>query len=252
MKPMILHIPHAADHLPFLDGFVLPIDRLYAEMLLLNDWYTDLIFNSNNVNDIKLVAPFSRIFCDVERFDDDAKEVMAQYGMGVLYTHTDSGECMRVVSPELRESMIENYYRPHHLQLETAVNNQLEKYGSTLILDGHSFPSTPFKRELIKDGIRPDFCIGTDPFHTPEELIQISIDFFKKQSFSVLLNNPFAGCMVPAAHYQKQPGVFAIMLEINRSLYMNEQTGEKNNQFNQIKQITNDYVELLRQYMEQV
>jgi hypothetical protein len=35
--------------------------------------------------DDKIIAPFSRIFCDVERFSDDELEVMAKSGMGVLY-----------------------------------------------------------------------------------------------------------------------------------------------------------------------
>ena len=54
-----------------------------AEMLKLTDWYTDDLFYSEN-NEM-IIAEFSRICCDPERFTDDNLEVMAQYGMGVLY-----------------------------------------------------------------------------------------------------------------------------------------------------------------------
>ena len=36
----------------------------------------------------KVVYPkYSRIYCDVERFADDEKEIMSKYGEGVVYTH---------------------------------------------------------------------------------------------------------------------------------------------------------------------
>ena len=40
-----------------------------------------------------------------------------------------------------------------------------------LIIDGHSFPALPLPYELNQTAFRPDFCLGTDDFHTPEELV---------------------------------------------------------------------------------
>ena len=62
-------------------------------------------------------ANFSRIFCDPERFTDDSQEIMAQFGMGVLYEKNDDGELMRVVTPELRERILKDYYWLHHAKL---------------------------------------------------------------------------------------------------------------------------------------
>ena len=59
---------------------------------------------------------------------------MSQYGMGVLYEKTDSGELMRVISPELRKTILSEYYWKHHNKLSDAVKNQLENFSLAIIL----------------------------------------------------------------------------------------------------------------------
>jgi N-formylglutamate amidohydrolase len=49
------------------------MDLVENEINLLTDWATDKIFDV--VGTKKLIAPFSRIFCDVERFEDDFEEL---------------------------------------------------------------------------------------------------------------------------------------------------------------------------------
>ena len=53
---------------------------------------------------------------------------------------------------------------------------QLELNNRALILDCHSFPEIPMKRSQHKIIPRPDYNIGTDKFHTPKKLIDISKD----------------------------------------------------------------------------
>ena len=86
---IILHIPHASTNIPFRDVYLIRKGLLEKEILKLADWYTDDLFQCDNT--IIVQADFSRIFCDMERFADDKKETMAQFGMGVLYEKTDSG-----------------------------------------------------------------------------------------------------------------------------------------------------------------
>jgi N-formylglutamate amidohydrolase len=124
MKKLTLHIPHSSTAIPSLQGYVVHQDTLDAEILKLTDWYTDDLFS--NTTDISVIAPFSRIFCDPERFTDDSQEVMAKYGMGVLYETLDSGDLMRKVTSELRNFVLENYYYPHHDQLNKDVVEELK------------------------------------------------------------------------------------------------------------------------------
>jgi len=240
MKQLILHIPHSSINIPLKEGYVVADDILDEEILKLIDWYTDDLFHSPG--DISIIAEFSRIFCDPERFSDDSKEIMAKFGMGVLYEKSDAGNIIRTVSPELRERILKEYYWKHHGKLSSAVSEQLDEYGSALIIDCHSYPSIPLFRDLNQDAERPDFNIGTDSFHTPEKLIDISKEFFNKKGYSLGIDWPYGGSIVPLEYYHKNKKVESIMLEINRGLYLNEPTNEKSENYREIKNVTNEFL----------
>jgi len=244
MQPLILHIPHSSTHIPSRQGYVVEEEVLQQEMLKLTDWYTDDLFYSEG--EVPVVAPFSRIFCDPERFTDDTLEPMAKFGMGVLYATTDEGQIMRVVNKELRESILTSYYWNHHEKLNRLVHEQLKEHGRALILDGHSFPSKPFQRDLDQSPNRPDFNIGTDAYHTPQRLVDFSLDFFHRLGYSVGIDWPYRGSIVPLEHYGKNKHVESIMLEVNRALYLKEPTNEKSEGYPEIRRVVGDYIRGLK------
>jgi N-formylglutamate amidohydrolase len=67
---MILHIPRASRDIPWYEGYILLPDRLSQEMHLLTDHYTDELFRNDEA--IIIQSHCSRIFWDMERFEDDA------------------------------------------------------------------------------------------------------------------------------------------------------------------------------------
>jgi N-formylglutamate deformylase len=168
---------------------------LENEIINLTDWYTDEIFDT--VEDTNVVTPFSRIFCDVERFEDDDQEVMSKVGLGILYEKIDSGNAMRQVDPALRKKVIEEYYLPHHKIFEETVDNELARSWKSLIVDCHSFPDTPMIWDLNQEIPHPDFNIGTDELHTPEWFTELSEGFFKENGYSVWIDKPYKGTIVP-------------------------------------------------------
>jgi N-formylglutamate deformylase len=229
MKKLVLHIPHSSTEIPLLDGYVSSQDEIQDEIIKLTDWYTDDLFDSEV--DYKIVTPFSRIFCDVERFADDELEVMSKFGMGVLYEKFDNGNLLRIVSPELKQNVLKNYYWIHHELLSKVVKTSLEQTQSCLILDCHSFPSSPLTRAIVRDEIRPDFNIGTDSYHTPKHIIDESINYFKSKGYTLGIDTPYSGSIVPMEYYQKDKRVTSIMLEVNRRMYLNEPTNEKSDRY---------------------
>lgn len=237
---LILHIPHSSTIIPFYECFVLSKSEIAGEIIKLTDWHTDEIFDS--ASDYKIVAPFSRLFCDVERFTDDSKEIMSKYGMGVLYEKTDCGRQLRNVSEEIRKKILNDYYYAHHNRFSKAVDEELAVSGKALIIDCHSFPDVPLKRDQDQEQNRPDICIGTDDFHTPVWLCEFTTDYFSSNGFSFLVNKPYNGSIVPLSHYQINRNVMSVMIEINRRLYLKEGS-EKSSGFMKISKLISDYLD---------
>lgn len=246
MKKLVLHIPHSSTEIPLLDGYVSTQDEIQDEIVKLTDWYTDDLFDSEA--DDKIVTPFSRIFCDVERFADDELEVKSKFGMGVLYEKLDNGNILRIVSPKLKQDVLKNFYWVHHDLFNKAVKKSLEQTKSCLILDCHSFPSSPLTRAIVRDEIRPDFNIGTDSFHTPKHIIDESINYFETKGYTLGIDTPYSGSIVPMEYYQKDPRVNSIMLEVNRGLYLNDNSNEKSENYSKTKEVVQGYMNLLRSF----
>lgn len=230
----IIHIPHAATDIPSeqRDSLTLSTDALQRELLVMTDWYTDELFSVEPSLATVVRYPFSRLVCDPERFVTDAEEPMAKKGMGAIYTRTTEGVPLRnKLSDSMREETLRQFYFPHHKRITEAVGAALQNNSYCLIIDAHSFSSMPLPHEDDQSTPRPDICIGTDDFHTPHEIVSIAERLFSEAGWKVKTNSPFSGAFVPTDFYRKERRVFAIMFEINRSLYMNESNGDKLSSF---------------------
>jgi N-formylglutamate amidohydrolase len=146
--------------------------------------------------------------------------------MGAVYEKTaDLRPLRKKLSPEERRALVDRFYRSHHRQLSRAVGLALARSARCLIVDGHSFPSAPLPYEHDQSLNRPDICIGTDDFHTPVQLAAQAVAIFERAGLRTAVNRPFAGAVVPIEYYCQDPAVASIMIEVNRGLYMDEQTG---------------------------
>ena len=216
---MILHIPHSSTKIP--DGVI--FDKSIEEDLIrMTDWHTDVLFSHSSMATI--VFPWSRLFCDVERFIDD--EPMEQQGQGICYTRDSFGGDLRQVSSDERQEIIEKYYRPHHTKFSIACNQCLSLFKEVVIVDCHSFSDDVLPHEPDQDVIRPDFCLGTDEYHTPNELVDDIKHFLEGNGYVVFINKPFAGTIIPMVHYKKNKDLKSIMIEVNRKLYLNQSDEE--------------------------
>ncbi len=231
-SPLLLHIPHASTCIPdeAFGDFVVDRDTLDAELLRLTDRYTDVLYGDGFPPAQIVAADVSRLVVDVERFADDAHEPCAAHGMGAVYVRTSSGATLRAVSETRRARLMDQYYWPHHLRLDAIAARALEQFGRCVIIDAHSFPVAPLATQ-VDFSDPPEIGIGTDAIHTSAELAEVVHTFFADRGFSVGVNSPFAGALVPNAYYGRDQRVQSVMIEVRRDLYMDERTGEPSPQF---------------------
>jgi len=228
MSHIILNIPHCSGIIPeeYRNDLRLTDEELESEISLLTDVDTDKLFTGYT----SIIAEVSRLICDTERFLDANKEPMEKRGMGVVYTKTADGRPLREPDEKKRRYFIDKYYIPYHDRLNKAVASILEQYGKCLIIDCHSFSNeVPF----IENG--EDVCIGVDKYHTSEALSRYVINRFKSLGYTVEVNKPFAGAIVPMKYYKKDKRVESIMFEINKRIYT-----QSEEQFTGLKKIIDE------------
>jgi N-formylglutamate amidohydrolase len=104
--------------------------------------------------------------------------------MGALYT---VGHDPRSIRPHISDGRREELlaiYDDHHQALKEVVEKRLRPHGEALIIDAHSFPKGRLPYEDDDGGRRPEICLGTDPFHTPNALTeQLNEAFVKRGQF---------------------------------------------------------------------
>lgn len=218
--PLLVHAPHAGTHVPAIAWEnSLDCARLRAELNRLTDWYTTDLFQLPGAS--LCATPVSRLVVDLERYTDDTLEPRAAVGQGVIYTHDSQGQRLRPeLAPDQRRQWLDHWYRPWHLKLELDVLSSLQRHGACLLVDAHSFPARPLANENNDVRARPDICLGTGA-NTPAWLVDYALDWCARQGLSVAVDFPYAGCLVPAV-YAADPRVAAIMVEVNRGLYLQQ------------------------------
>lgn len=187
------------------------------------DMFTDELFMFDRQENIHtLVFPYSRFYCDVERYKDNSLEPMYGKGMGYIYTNLINGKTFRSVDDELIEEINPIYEHHHTLLKQYAIKDK-----NNLIIDCHSFSTKPLECDFNKTSNRPDICIGFNG-KSPRAIHTFVKDYFEKLGFYVLFNEPFEGSIT----YNETE---SLMIEVNKSLYMNEEAFTKKNDFYKLK-----------------
>ncbi|EME18516.1 putative N-formylglutamate aminohydrolase [Rhodococcus triatomae BKS 15-14] len=164
-----------------------------------------------------VVNELSRLVIDPERFDG-VEEPANGVGRGAVYTRTCGGGPLRTEPYPHTEALIDAHFRPYADAVADAVDDRLRACGRAVVIDLHSYPLEPSGFE-DPAAPRPPLCIGTDPDHTPDWLVDVT-----RGAFASLVeigeNTPYSGCYVPLRHYGRDRRVASVMIELRRDTYL--------------------------------
>ena len=197
----------------------------------------------------KIVANAPRAFVDLNRSTDELDPALISgiknnirnprisSGLGVIPRVVSHGkEIYRgKLSLEQAQSRIDYYWKPYHKDLANLLKRAQSIYGQSLLIDMHSMPheavstqSSFIKAPEIVVGDR--FGMSSDP-----EFTNLIVSILKQHGFRVAKNTPFAGAFITKHHGKIKDRTHAIQLEIDRSLYMDEERVLPNSGFEKLK-----------------
>ena len=197
----------------------------------------------------KIIANAPRAFIDLNRSTDELDPALISgiknnirnpriiSGLGVIPRVVSHGkEIYRgKLSLEQAQSRIEYYWKPYHKDLSNLLKRAQSIFGQSLLIDIHSMPheavstQSPYmKAPEIVVGDR--FGMSSDP-----EFTNLIISILKRHGFRVAKNTPFAGAFITKYHGKIKQRTHAIQLEIDRSLYMDEEQISLNSGFEKLR-----------------
>lgn len=235
--PILIIVPHCSENIP-------PAIR---RQILLSDFqlrhktdpYTDKIFHVKKAYCLK--ASYSRAVIDFNRAPDDF--ILDKKGLcedGVLVTVPFRNKPLYKKPPDIGEvnNRIKKYYIPFHKKIKALLPK------IKFIIDCHSLYSVDEKTKKK----RADIAIGNGRFLTCSRDLTLAIaKFFESKGFSVAINEPFDGGYI-IKHYCAIDKIQGVMIEIKRSLYMNERTLRPySNKIKKLNYIMVELVEMINQ-----
>lgn len=234
MNQILLHLPHSSTVFPedyWKNRFLLPKKEVDRFNEIITDRLTGELFQSSEYPAV--IFPYSRVFCDVEKYADDEKEPMSRWGMGMLYTHTHEKKRFFVPPEGYRQRLLEEVYLPYHRQLRDVTNGLLRR-GNVVLVDCHSY-SEEIQMERNEAMPLPDICIGVNEDSSySKELTDLAVRFFRERGYSVEVNAPYSGAMLPEGIEEGENHLWCIMLEIHKRVYLKE--NRKSENFEVLKQ----------------
>lgn len=241
MAYILFHIPHSSLKIPNIYFSICTKNKDFINKfnIELSDYLTDKLI-PNNCH--KLIFKYSRLFCDVEKFKDDSKEIMSQKGMGVIYTKIYNN-IITIPNKKYKTKVIKSYYDKHHNKLNKIIIQSLKNNNKCILIDFHSF-SDEMVNKLFNIINTPDICIGIDKKYTNQKLLNFTINYFKKYDYSVKINTPYSGTMIPNKFINKNNKNFSsIMIEINKRIYLNNKKD-----FIKLKNCIENYYKIIKKF----
>lgn len=242
--PVIFASPHSGKK--YSQAFI-TASRLSARQLRKSeDCFIDEVFSSTPEFGAPLVlAHFPRAYVDPNRsaFELDPKmfkgplpdyvttkspRILA--GLGTVPRVVANGEEIyraKLDFGEIRDR-IERHHVPYHRTLAALRDRTLERFGTALLIDCHSMPSSGDSGRSHFSSPLADIVLGDCHGRSCHPMITDAAEALCKQmGLTVARNKPYAGGYTTKHYGRPHKNVHTLQIEINRSLYMDERRIER-------------------------
>ena len=219
----------------------LPVEALRAS----EDAFVDRIIGAApGLGAAVVLARFARAYIDLNRepweldpamFDDtlpdyaQGRTARVAAGLGAIPRVAGEGRpiyARKLTFAEARDR-VELAHRPYHDALDRQLAAARVAHGAAILIDWHSMPAAAARGQRVRGGGACDIVLG-DRFGAAcsPKLTGLVERELEAMGYSVARNAPYAGGYTTEHYGRPAKRTHALQIEINRALYMNEETRE--------------------------
>ena len=241
--PLVLDSPHS--------GIDYPADFGYASELAVlrraEDTHVEKLYNfATGLGVTWIEALFPRSYLDANRNTTDVDVTLfeeawpdpvttepgalkkVRLGKGLIWRTTDDGLPIyrRALTVAEVRARINNCWRPYHAAVAEAIDTAHGQHGYSIHINCHSMPAVASSHATEFPGeAHADFVIGDrDGTTACLPLSKMVCDLLRDRGYSVAYNHPYKGVELVRRYSDPSNHRHSLQVEINRKLYMDEQT----------------------------
>lgn len=262
--PLVLDSPHS--------GTLYPPDFLYAcELAMLRsaeDTHVEKLYDfAPSIGAHWIEAHFPRSYLDANRntteidasmfesawpgvIETEARALAkVRLGKGLIWRTTDDGRAIykRALTVSEVRARIDQCWTPYHAAVTQAVDAAHALHGYSIHLNCHSMPATASSHATDFPGeAHADFVVGDrDGSTASPALSRLVCEHLSGLGYKVAHNHPYKGVELVRRYGKPAEQRHSLQLEINRKLYMNEETFELTPDFESLKADLRSLVDVL-------
>lgn len=267
--PLVCDSPHSGTHYP--DDFNYAVD--FSDLRKCEDTHVEKLWAAvPSVGGTLIHATFPRSYTDTNRteFDVDVRMIAGAWpgtaepskrclelGNGLFFSKTPTWQPIydRKLSVGELQHRVHTCWRPYRHALAHALDNASLQHGKRWHLNLHSMPSNAYERLGLTPGkVLADVVLGDlNGRACSSDFTEFVAKTFRQRGYSVAINDPYVGMDLLATHGDPENHHHSLQVELNRRLYLNEQTREPLPQFSQVQaDITRLLTDLARYVRQQL
>ena len=260
---MVLSVPHSGQTFP--DEFLKAVKISLEELRSNEDTFVDELVKPASEAGIPMISMnIGRAFVDVNRdkieidptmfFNHPQKDTpmgrRCRVGLGVI--HRISAQNNNIYDGLLNYEEVcerlKNVYDVYHKRLQQLVDKCVKKFGFCLLVDCHSMPSKICS--IMNDGKNIEFCLGNlFEQSCPDDFANFLKNELEKRNYHTTFNCPYSGAFITFNFCQPRRKIFTLQVETNRSLYMEENSHKKINDFQKVSTDLSASLKALAQFL---
>ncbi|WP_138379626.1 N-formylglutamate amidohydrolase [Luteithermobacter gelatinilyticus] len=203
------------------DQLIRQVDR-HGSQIFINHYARSYVDTNRAPNEID-----PAMFTDIPPKTKFFKSEKVMRGFGVIPRRAYDGTPIYAAPLpfDCARHRLTHIYHPIHQALSDLLQEVKQQAGYYLLVDCHSMPSYPFIGSRLPAHTQPDVVLGNYHGKSCQHKISAFIEkHFSEHGLTVAFNNPYAGGYNTVHYGNPHRKEYAIQIEINRKLYIDEKT----------------------------